>query len=160
MSKREKYTKEECQLLLDELTICKGHIATRSMEIMEETWPAFFKGQKRSAYALFLHTITLAKREKIEYVIDSIPKRHRNRSKEKRPEKIPNMFAKTRLFEQIKGIIQIEMANASKRATGRIMRLMAEVIIKNTELAEEIKRLRPYQEIVNREYSKEIMNGG
>lgn len=149
-----KYSSEENQLLLYELELTFGNIIASNMEIYASNWPGFFRGQERSAYALYRQTINLAKKNNIEYHVQSIPKRDRTTWK-KRNRRLPGV-KKKKHYEQVLSIIHGCVKTATEKATSQIIRLIDEIIQENTALKEETKRLLPYERIVEQKYQKEL----
>ena len=101
----------------------------------------------------------LAKKNNILLTVNSIPKW--DKSKWKKPERKMTVRYKNRLPEQILFIVQDEIRSAAKKISKRILYLIEETVQENTTLKEEIQKLKPYKNIVETQYSKELsMRGG
>ena len=149
-----KYTEQENNLLLTELSNAGNTVNADAFKLMSEFWPSFFNGTQRGEYALYLQTLSLAKKAGLNPVINSIPKR--DRSKWKVPKKTPARYTKGKTHAQIMSICHQEIQIAIKRTTVKIMRLMEELTQENTELKNELRNLRPYKGIVETSYQKEL----
>jgi hypothetical protein len=150
------YSEEEKKLLLDELRTHNGKIIADNFQSYEDLWPGLFSNRKRKAHSLYLETIKLATENHLDLQIVSIPRRirkSRHHEKKQKP---------TKLKDQIAQIIQSEVQAASKRIASSVANLIADVIQENTSFKEELHHLRPYKELVEKNYKKELefRNGG
>jgi hypothetical protein len=149
----ENYTSAQNQFLLDQLAENGNKAKREEFVTLEEFWPGFFGGQKKTAFALFAHTKRLAKKKGIAMEVISAPLRNRNRKPSNR---VPARFTKGRIFDQIVGIIQMEMRQAERRASAKILRLIEDLADENRNLKEELKDLYPYKALVEQKYSTEL----
>ena len=149
-----KYTEQENNLLLTELSNAGNTVNADAFKLMSEFWPSFFNGTQRGEYALYLQTLSLAKKAGLNPVINSIPKR--DRSNWKAPKKIPARYTKGKTHAQIMSICHQEIQIAIKKTTAKIMRLMEDLNQENTELKNELRDLRPYKKVVENAYQREL----
>jgi hypothetical protein len=144
------YSEKERGFILDQLRTDQYRINRETFKMWADLWPGFFNGRVRTEYALFLECRRLAKNCSLSLIVESVPVRIR-----KRAATIPKV-KKTKLSDQVYAIIQNESYTTAKRATRRIAELVRILSEENQELKEEVKNLRPYKDIVDRHYSKEV----
>lgn len=149
------YSEREESILLADLKNQNNIIKIENIESLVALWPGLC-GQARNARSLFERTKALAKLNGIEFHVAGAPKRERGKY-------IPTSSMRTvksRTREQILGIIQGEIRIGLQRATIKILRLMETIAQENIDLKEEIKNLRPYKNVVETSYRKELSNIG
>jgi tRNA isopentenyl-2-thiomethyl-A-37 hydroxylase MiaE len=144
------YSEEENKLLLDELRLHDGKIIAENFQSYEDLWPGLFNNRIRKAYSLYMQTIKLATKNNLNLQVITAPRRirkSRHHEKKQKP---------TKLKDQIAYIIQNEVQAASKRIASSVANLIADVIQENTTFKEELHHLRPYKELVEKNYKKEL----
>ena len=146
------YSDKENDLLLDDLKKANNCVLRQNFIDMADLWEGLFKGTKRTAFALCIQTIRLAKENHISFHVHTMPKRNRNNHIERKYRR----SHKNVLHEQVRSIVQNELKNAQKRIAASIMRLFDDLTQENIDCREEIKMLKPFKELVETSYRKEI----
>ena len=143
------YSPQENELLINDLIVKNYDIVAENFVSLEELWPGFFRGQKRKAYSLYVQTMQLAKRDGFNVKVFSIPKRIRIR-------KSKAVVRQPKLKEQILYIIRNEITAAIERIPAKVMALFTDMTTENSQLKEEVRKLRPFKELVETKYKHEL----
>jgi hypothetical protein len=157
------YSQKENDLLLKEMA---HSLEKEDFDTFVSLWPGLFKGETRSAYALYRQMRRLSKRHGVILQVKNVPFFH-NYKKERQilvqsiPDKVISPFnqkpssKRNRFRLQVENIIHKEVFKCTKRISHLVEELVKKVLEENQDLSKELRELRPYKNIVEIQYRKE-----
>jgi len=155
MVSRQKYSKEENELLEEEILRNDGVFSQADLTQLVEFWPGFFSGKMRTELAIYRQLIRLAQKQ--NWILHITTPKRQNRT-------IPKSSIKqeksSKFSELLKYAIRIEIEKTCNRIASATRKLIQDVIEENKSMKEELRILRPYKGLVQREFSKQATYEG
>lgn len=152
-----RYIRDENKLLLDEIRKADFRLKVEDFRAMSDLWPGLF-GCSRSMIALRAQVLRLSFKNGL---IISVPtpselgytfKRKERRAKD-RPTK---REANSRFNLALRAVIDKEVRKAGEKIFGAAWCMIRDLENENRELKEEVKNLRPFKTVAQREFSRQL----